>query len=160
MNAKARLALGTVLLAIGAVLPLGAVAVLQTDWSPAIKSAVGGLMFFGLEILAIPAVAIMGKENFDLIMGKAKRLIGSLKPTGDIGPIRHAIGLALFVMPLVPTYVMAYVPSWLPDASPQRLWVNVLADAVFLVSLFILGGDFWDKLRSLFVRDARARFPA
>jgi hypothetical protein len=48
----------------------------------------------------------------------------------------------------------------MPDNSPARLWVNLLADAAFLASLFILGGDFWDKLRSLFVRQARARFPA
>ena len=26
-------------------------------------------------------------------------------------------------------------------------------------SLFVLGGDFWDKLRSLFVREAKAVVP-
>jgi len=30
---------------------------------------------------------------------------------------------------------------------------------MFLISLFVLGGDFWDKLRSLFVRESRAVFP-
>jgi hypothetical protein len=30
---------------------------------------------------------------------------------------------------------------------------------MFLASLFVLGGDFWDKLRALFVREARAVFP-
>jgi len=30
---------------------------------------------------------------------------------------------------------------------------------MFLTSLFVLGGDFWDKLRALFVRRARAAFP-
>jgi hypothetical protein len=28
-----------------------------------------------------------------------------------------------------------------------------------LISLFVLGGDFWDKLRALFVHGARAVFP-
>ena len=28
-----------------------------------------------------------------------------------------------------------------------------------IASLFVLGGDFWDKLRALFVRDAKAVFP-
>jgi hypothetical protein len=32
-------------------------------------------------------------------------------------------------------------------------------DLLLIVSLFILGGDFWDKLRALFVRDAKAVFP-
>jgi hypothetical protein len=54
---------------------------------------------------------------------------------------------------------MAYAPWWLPDSSPERLYVNLGADAMFLVSLFVLGGDFWDKLRAIFVREARAVFP-
>jgi hypothetical protein len=29
-----------------------------------------------------------------------------------------------------------------------------------LASLFVLGGDFWDKLRALFLYQARAIFPA
>jgi hypothetical protein len=48
----------------------------------------------------------------------------------------------------------------MPDNSAERLWVNLCADAAFLASLFLLGGDFWDKLRSLFVREARVTFPA
>jgi len=28
-----------------------------------------------------------------------------------------------------------------------------------ILSLFVLGGDFWDKLRSLFVNKAKASFP-
>ena len=64
----------------------------------------------------------------------------------------------MFLLPLIPTYMMAYVPQWLPDSSPQRLYVNLAADFLFLASLFVLGGDFWDKLRALFVYDARAQF--
>ncbi len=30
---------------------------------------------------------------------------------------------------------------------------------MLLTSLFLLGGDFWDKLRSLFLRDATAMIP-
>ena len=35
----------------------------------------------------------------------------------------------------------------------------VTGDLVLFLSVFVLGGDFWDKLRSLFVYDARAQFP-
>jgi hypothetical protein len=34
-----------------------------------------------------------------------------------------------------------------------------IGDLLLLVSLFILGGDFWDKLRALFVREAKVVFP-
>ena len=32
-------------------------------------------------------------------------------------------------------------------------------DLLLLSSLFPLGGDFWDKIRSLFVHDAEVHFP-
>jgi hypothetical protein len=40
------------------------------------------------------------------------------------------------------------------------MWWHVGGDVVFVTSLFVLGGDFWDKLRSLFVHGARAVFPS
>jgi hypothetical protein len=30
------------------------------------------------------------------------------------------------------------------------LWAYIVSDLVFVSSFFILGGDFWDKLRGLF----------
>jgi hypothetical protein len=150
---------GLTLLVIGLILPLGVYPVSQTSWPAALKTALCGLLFFGFEVMAIPAAAIMGKENFERIVGRVKSWIGSIKPSGQIGRVRHITGLVMFVLPIVPAYIMAYVPRWLPDASAARLWVNLCADGMFLTSLFVLGGDFWDKLRSLFVREARAVFP-
>jgi len=33
----------------------------------------------------------------------------------------------------------------------------LIGDVMFVVSLFVLGGDFWDKVRALFVYDARGQ---
>ena len=159
MSTNERFILGVMLLVIGCILPLGAFLVPLTDWPVTVKTTVGGVLFFGFEIMAIPAVAIMGKENFERIVATLRSRLRMLKPAGEVGRVRHAIGLTLFLLPLVPTYIMAYAPWWLPDSSPERLYVNLGADAMFLVSLFVLGGDFWDKLRALFVREARAVFP-
>jgi hypothetical protein len=159
MSANARFAVGVAMLVVGAILPLCVFPVAHSSWPAAVKTAVGGVLFFGFEIMAIPAAAVMGKENFERIVKRAKGWVGSLKPAGDIGPVRHWTGLILFLLPVAPGYVMAYAPQWLPDATPARLWVNLAADAMFLTSLFVLGGDFWDKLRALFVRQARAAFP-
>jgi hypothetical protein len=53
-----------------------------------------------------------------------------------------------------------YVSRWVPaDIMDGRLVVGLLGDTVFLASLFVLGGDFWDKLRALFIPRAKARFP-
>jgi len=125
MSANFRPALGVALLAVGAVLPLGAVFVFETDWPPVLKSALTGALLFGPELATIPAAAIMGKENFARIVAGLKRSIRSIKPAGNIGPVRHAIGLVLFLVPILPAYVMAYLPSWMPDDSAERLWVNL-----------------------------------
>jgi hypothetical protein len=154
-----RFILGIFLMVAGLLMPLGVHPVAHTDWPAYVKTAVGGILFFGFEIMAVLAAAVMGKENFDRIVAKVKSWMRLMKPSGNVGRVRHCVGLALFLLPLVPTYVMAYLPELLPDQSPERLWVNLGADAMFLVSLFVLGGDFWDKLRSLFVREARAVFP-
>lgn len=159
MSPNLRLAVGVILMVVGLVLPLGAYPVAQTSWPAAVKAALAGILFFGFEIMAIPAAAIMGKENFDRIVARAKGLVGSMKPAGNVGKVRHVTGLVLFLMPILPTYLMAYMPRYLPDASPERLWVNLCTDLLCLIGLFVLGGDFWDKLRSLFVRESRAVFP-
>ena len=102
-------------------MPSGVFLVPLTDWPAEVKAAVAGILFFGFEIMALPAAAVMGKENFERILAKLGGLLGCLKPSGEPGPVRHAIGVALFLLPIVPTYIMAYVPSWLPDSSPWRL---------------------------------------
>ena len=40
-------------------------------------------------------------------------------------------------------------------ATAARVAPGILASS----SLFVLGGDFWDKLRALFLHEARAVFP-
>jgi hypothetical protein len=57
-------------------------------------------------------------------------------------------------------WIASYAPSWLPENYVLRVGVNLGLDLVTLASLFVLGGDFWDKVRALFVHDARALFPS
>ena len=159
MNSNIRLSIGISLLVVGLLLPLGIFAVVDTMWPAAVKTVVCGIFTFGFEILAIPAIAIMGKENFDRIIRSSKGWFGKLKPAGSVGRLRYNVGLVLFIIPVVPTYIMAYLPQWLPDYSPERLLINIGADVMFIVSLFVLGGDFWDKMKALFVWKSKAVFP-
>ena len=160
MSADTRLRLGIALLVLGLIMPAGTFFVANTAWPAGVKALAGGVLLFGLEIMAIPAVALMGKENFDRIAGKVKGLFKRLKPTGNVGKTRYTIGLAIFLGPTLYAWVASYIPSWLPTDYGTRVWVNLGLDVIFLISLFVLGGDFWDKLRALFFCDARAVFPA
>src|SRR5262249_52817410 len=99
-----------------------------------------------------------GKENFDRIVSGVKGVLKRLKPAGNVGRTRYTIGLVMFVGPALFAWFAGYFPSWMPEMPAVRLCVNLGLDLIILTSLFVLGGDFWDKLRALFVHDARAVF--
>jgi len=40
------------------------------------------------------------------------------------------------------------------------LAANLIGDGLLVSSLFVLGGDFWDKLRGLFIHKAEIKIPA
>jgi len=155
MSAATRLKLGIALLLLGLVMPAGVLLVDRTDWPEGVKTIVSGILVFGLEFMSIPAVAIMGKENYDRIVDRVKRAFKSLKPAGNVGRRRYQIGLWLFLGPMVFAWITSYVPSWLPEQYSIRVWIYLGMDLIVLTSLFVLGGDFWDKIQALFLYDAR-----
>ena len=83
----------------------------------------------------------------------------SFKPAGNVSRPRHAIGLVLFVAPVLFAWIASYVPSLMPEEDSLHVAVNLGLDLIFAASLFVLGGDFWDKLRALFVHEATVVFP-
>jgi hypothetical protein len=160
MSADTRLKFGIALLLIGLVMPAGTFLVAATHWPIAVKTLVSGFLLLGLEIMVIPAVALMGKDNFDRLADGVVRLLKLLKPTAAVGRTRYTIGLVLFVGPMLFAWIASYLPSWLPEEYHVRVWINLGLDLITLLSLFVLGGEFWDKLRALFVYDARALLPS
>jgi hypothetical protein len=160
MSADTRLKLGIALLILGLVMPAGTLLVVATDWPTAVKTVVSGILLFGFEIVLIPAVALMGKDNFQRIRAGAMRFLKTLKPAGDVGKTRYQVGLFMLVGATLYAWIASYAPSWLPEDYVLRVWVNLGLDCITLASLFVLGGDFWDKVRALFLHDARVVFPA
>jgi hypothetical protein len=131
-----------------------------TGWPLAVKTVVSGILLFGFEILLVPAVALMGKDNFERIWVAAMGFLKTLKPAGHVGRTRYTWGLAMFVGPTLYAWIASYAPSLLPPDYVLRVLVNVGLDLITLASLFVLGGDFWDKVRALFLYDARVVFPS
>jgi hypothetical protein len=160
MNADTRLKLGVALLILGLVMPAGTLLVAVTDWPVAVKTLVSGILLLGFEIMLVPAVALMGKDNFERIWAGAMRLLKALKPAGNFGKTRYTVGLYMLVGPTLYAWIASYAPSWLPEDYVMRVWVNLGLDLITLASLFVLGGDFWDKVQALFLHDARAVLPS
>jgi hypothetical protein len=97
MSADTRLKLGVALLIVGLIMPAGTLLVAATDWPLAAKTVVSSILLLGFEIMLIPAVALMGKDNFDRIWAGAIRLLKTLKPARGVSRRRYTIGLYMLV---------------------------------------------------------------
>jgi Kef-type K+ transport system membrane component KefB len=156
-----RFRLGVSLFGLGLVcpvfVPLVAATGLSTEW----KTILSGLFMLGIpEILWVVAVAVMGKAGFDHIKA---RVFGFLKRHAvprTVSRTRYRIGLALLLLPILFAWLAPYAPGAIPGYESHRLAANLAGDLLLLASLFVLGGDFWDKLRALFVYEAKVRVSA
>jgi len=76
-----------------------------------------------------------------------------------VGKTRHTIGLVMFFMPIAFGFLAPYFSHQLNFIEGNEIIYNIAGDVMIFLSLFVLGGNFWDKLRSLFVRQAKPQFP-
>ena len=66
--------------------------------------------------------------------------------------------LVMFSVPVLFGWVSVYAAELIPAFTRTPFRYALGGDLLLLASLFVLGGNFWDKLRSLFVYDAEVRF--
>jgi hypothetical protein len=155
-----RLYLGLFFFGLSWLMPLTGLWIANSTLPAAAKAVLIGLLSIGgPEIVGLIAIAILGKDCFEFLMSKAFSFLQKLAPKGSVSLTRYRIGLIMFVLPLLPWYILAYAPQFLPQTATERLYICLLSDLCFWSSLFVLGGDFWDKLRSLFIYEARAVIP-
>lgn len=155
---------GTAVFFGGQLAPLAVPLVTRSDLAPGLKATLTGLLLLGIPELAIlAAVAILGKTGFDYLVGGIKRRLAAFfrehGPAQDVSATRYRIGLALFLIPILFGWASPYVGHHLPGYDTEPFTYAVIGDVLLVVSLFVLGGSFWDKLRSLFVHRAKATFP-
>lgn len=148
---RPRLALSLFVLAL--LSPLLSVVVLGIDLPPDIRRALAGLLLFGLPMALIMAiVALMGQRAYAFI-----RYFFSGKESAPqiVGLNRYRIGLVLLVLSVLTSWIEPLLSPHFPVLESRKIPIGMLADGMVLVSLFVLGGAFWDKVRALFVHDAR-----
>ena len=110
-------------------------------------------------MLWLAAVAIMGKAGFDYLK---LRVFGFLKRhvvPGQVSRTRYRIGLVMLLVPIVLGWVQPYASAVVEELAQYRIAIGVGGDVLLLVSLFVLGGEFWDKVQALFVHRAGADSP-
>lgn len=155
-----RFRLGGVLFFLGLIFPLFIPLVLMIDMSAGWKAAVTGMMSVGIpELLWIAAAAILGKAGFKAIREKFFAFLKKHGPPQKVSRSRYRIGLVMFVLPLLFAWLEPYTAAFLPRYQSYRLICNIGGDVVFVSSFFVLGGDFWEKMRALFIHGAKVQMP-
>jgi hypothetical protein len=122
-------------------------------------NTVGTLVAVGVivqKVVFVGAVMVLGKAGFARLRGK---LLHTLTPPPKVGRVRYRIGLVMLCLPFILGFLETSLSHIAPQLVANRLWVDVVSNTMLVASVFVLGGNFWDKLRALFVADARAVFP-
>jgi hypothetical protein len=146
-----RFRIGVALIAIGWIcplfIPLVTKSTLSTEWKTALS---GFLLVVGPEVLSLLAIAILGKDGFNYLKEKVFALLRRAAPAAKVSRARYRAGLAIWALLFVYGSFVWYAPDLVPGYSEHRIALNLTADFLFIASLFVLGGDFWEKFRALF----------
>ena len=155
-----RLRIGLIVFVIGflspLLIPLVTASELPTKW----KAVISTCLAVGIpELFSVVAIAIMGKPGYNYIKARFFAFLKKHGPADKVSPTRYRIGLVMFILPILFGWLAPYVPTIIPGYDLQGLIVNIIGDTMLISSFFILGGDFWDKIHSLFVYGSTAKFP-
>jgi hypothetical protein len=146
---------GVTLIAIGWICPLFIPLVMKSTLSTEWKTALSGfLLVVGPEALSILAIAILGKDGFNFLKEKVFALLRRAAPTAKVSRTRYRAGLAIWVLLFIYGSFVWYAPHLVPGYAENRIAMNLTADFLFIASLFVLGGNFWEKFSALFIYDA------
>jgi hypothetical protein len=122
------------------------------------RKRMNGQADLSAEVLGFAAIAVLGKSGYAYIKN---RILGFLKqygPPRKVGLLRYRIGLVMFCVPVLFGWLSPYAVTWFPALARHPLPYALGGDILIVSSLFVLGGDFWEKVRSLFIHDAEVRF--
>ena len=127
-----------------------------------------GTMVIGGEVISLASIAFLGKEGFKAIKNKAFGFIKSTY-TGAVGSTRHYLGISLLlasqaVLYMNVIYLWQFFERSTDGGSHPIIWgldqaqqdsllltMFVIGEVCFLVSIYVLGSDWWGKFRRIFV---------
>jgi hypothetical protein len=155
-----RLKLGIGLLALSIILPVAGVPLVAlVGLSAGRVATISGALLAGAEVIGVVAVAVMGKSGYAYIKNHVFRFLKQHGPPAEVGRTRYTVGLVMFAVPFIFGWLAPYASNLVPGYVGNDFAYAIIGDLLLLGSLFVLGGDFWDKLRALFVHGAKALFP-
>ena len=133
-----------------------------------VGTGIVGAVFITAEIMTLSSIVFLGKEGFKAIKAKAFAFVKSTY-TGPVSRKRFYFGLMFLFTNIVTTYIMI-VFAWVAfaSASPELpppdvwgldfdqqadllYWLFLVGEITFLISIYVLGADWWGRFRRIFV---------
>ncbi|MBE0649154.1 MAG: transporter suffix domain-containing protein [Bacteroidales bacterium] len=127
------------------------------SFSTTVALSLSSALLISAEVAFAISVVLLGKEFIKLI--KTKLRTKFFREKGDpgykpISRLRYRIGIIIFLISMaVPTLLMEvllYFDFVHLIGDTNSLYILLAFDVLFISSIFILGGEFLDKLRGLF----------
>ena len=112
----------------------------------------------GPDVILIGAAALMGKENLEYLFSKLGNWFKRLVKWDQVSAGRYRIGVWLVWISIITQVLIIYLFTDSLRNGNQPGWgfyVTVGADILFIISFFVLGAEFWAKIRALFQYNTR-----
>ena len=140
-----RYRVGLALLGLAICLPIAALLFPVVGLPAASSNLFVGLLIAGTpEVLCLTAIAVLGKEGFQHLRGRSR------SEGVATSKLRYYGGLSYCLLNGLPISLYAYAPEWMPGV-PTKYFILGVTDLGFILSVFLMGGEFWEKFRRLFI---------
>jgi hypothetical protein len=107
------------------------------------------------ELAFVAGVALLGRPFLELLKAKVKTwfLRKPAAPPAPVSRARHRAGLVMLGLSCLPYFIaefMLILGYTAPGHIRFIIGMLLASDVLFLASLIVLGGEFWERLKKLF----------
>ena len=144
---------------------IGIAAVVPFLFSPTLAATLVTCVVASGEIGFWVSAALLGKPFIDALKAKLAALfVRQVSPAPrPISKRRHVFGLVLFSLSFVTYYIAMATPFLRLEKSTELRAIVVVAitgELLFVSSLFVLGGEFWGRIKALYRWPGQLETPA
>lgn len=155
-KSKSRLYIGIIILILALAMPIWGTALVSIlGLSPGISTVLIGLSIAGgPDLLLLIAAAVMGKDALNQILGQiGKWFKRNFKLSENVSKKRYILGLILFWGSILIRWAVGFLKPLSVAVKGSTDWglvILVAFEVVLVISIFVLGANFWEKLGALF----------
>jgi len=155
-KSKSRLYIGIIILVLALAMPIwGSIIVSLLGLSPGISAILVGLSIAGgPDLLLVIAAAVMGKDSMNFVLGKiGKWFKRNFKLAENVSKNRYIFGLILFWGSILIRWAIGFlkpISITQTGGTDWGLYILIAFEILLVISIFVLGADYWEKLGALF----------